>query len=85
LEYSIPTDLSPTRGGKVAMTVALDSSLPESTLSKLIVVDIAPSKGTLSNEFREYVSAMKKIEAAKVSSRKEALEILQEFEKVPST
>ncbi|KAJ7865700.1 alpha/beta-hydrolase [Mycena leptocephala] len=70
-------------GGKVAMTVALDSSLPESTLSKLIVVDIAPSKGTLSNEFREYVSAMKKIEAAKVSSRKEALEILQEFEKDP--
>ncbi|KAJ7129133.1 alpha/beta-hydrolase [Mycena epipterygia] len=70
-------------GGKVAMTVALESSLPPSTLSKLIVVDIAPSKGELSNEFKGYISAMKKIEAAKVSNRKEALEILQEYEKNP--
>ncbi|KAJ7265452.1 Alpha/Beta hydrolase protein [Mycena haematopus] len=72
-------------GGKVAMTVALDSSLPESTLSNLVVVDIAPSRGELSKEFKGYISAMKKIEAAKISSRKEALEILHEYEKVAST
>ncbi|KAJ7194591.1 Alpha/Beta hydrolase protein [Mycena pura] len=70
-------------GGKAAMTVALQSSLPAATLSKLIVVDIAPARGELSKEFKGYISAMKKIEAAKVSSRKEALGILQEFEKDP--
>ncbi|KAJ7682104.1 alpha/beta-hydrolase [Mycena polygramma] len=70
-------------GGKVAMTVALDASLPASTLSKLIVVDIAPARGKLSEEFTRHISAMKKIEAAKISSRKEALEILQEYEKNP--
>ncbi|KAF8214186.1 alpha/beta-hydrolase [Mycena galopus ATCC 62051] len=71
-------------GGKVAMTVALDSSLPESTLSNLVVVDIAPSRGELSKEFKSYISAMKQIEAAKISSRKEALEILNEYEKDPA-
>ncbi|KAJ7682092.1 Alpha/Beta hydrolase protein [Mycena polygramma] len=70
-------------GGKVAMTVALESSLPASTLSKLIVVDIAPARGKLSDEFMGYISAMKKIEAAQISSRKEALEILHEYEKDP--
>ncbi|KAF7335316.1 hypothetical protein MSAN_02342400 [Mycena sanguinolenta] len=70
-------------GGKVAMTVALDASLPESTLSNLVVVDIAPSRGRLSKEFQGYISAMKQIEAAKISTRKEALEILQEHEKDP--
>jgi hypothetical protein len=64
------------------MTVALDSSLSPSSLSKLIVVDIAPARGELSDEFKGYIKAMKKIEAAKVSNRKEALEILQEYEKV---
>ncbi|KAJ6460738.1 alpha/beta-hydrolase [Mycena vitilis] len=75
--------LSPSRGGKVAMTVALESSLPGSTLSKLIVVDIAPARGKLSDEFMGYISAMKKIEAAQISTRKEALEILHEYEKDP--
>ncbi|KAJ7739865.1 Alpha/Beta hydrolase protein [Mycena metata] len=70
-------------GGKVAMTVALESSLPASTLFKLIVVDIAPARGELSDEFKGYISAMKKIEAAKLSNRKEALEILNEYEKNP--
>lgn len=64
------------------MTVALDSSLPESALSNLVVVDIAPARGTLSQEFRDYIAAMKRIEAAKISTRKEALEILNEYEKV---
>ncbi|KAJ7688696.1 alpha/beta-hydrolase [Mycena rosella] len=68
-------------GGKVAMSVALDSALPASTLANLVVVDIAPARGQLSDEFKGYIEAMKKIEAAKVSNRKEALEILQEYEK----
>ncbi|KAJ6536719.1 Alpha/Beta hydrolase protein [Mycena vulgaris] len=71
-------------GGKVAMTVALDSTLPASTLSNLVVVDIAPSKGELSNEFKGYIKAMRLIEAANVSNRKEALEILHEYEKDPA-
>ncbi|KAK7062279.1 Alpha/Beta hydrolase protein [Favolaschia claudopus] len=70
-------------GGKVAMTVALSSALPESTLSKLVVVDIAPTRGELSGEFKTYISAMRTIEAAQVSTRKEALDILQEHEKDP--
>jgi len=61
------------------MTLALSS--PES-LERLIVADIAPSKGKLSSEFQDYVVAMKKIEAAGVGSRKEAQAILHEYEKV---
>ncbi|KAF7332673.1 hypothetical protein MKEN_00150200 [Mycena kentingensis (nom. inval.)] len=70
-------------GGKVAMSVALDPTLPAETLSMLVVADIAPAKGSLSAEFKSYIVAMQKIEAAKVSSRKEALAILNEFEKDP--
>ncbi|KAJ6615615.1 Alpha/Beta hydrolase protein [Mycena sp. CBHHK59/15] len=70
-------------GGKVAMTVALDSSVSTSTLSRLVVVDIAPARGQLSDEFKSYITAMKRIEAAKISNRKEALEILHEYEKDP--
>ncbi|KAJ7055006.1 Alpha/Beta hydrolase protein [Mycena amicta] len=70
-------------GGKVAMSVALEPSLPSDTLAKLIVADIAPANGQLSTEFKSYIAAMQKIEAAKVSSRKEALEILNEVEKDP--
>ena len=72
------------RGGKVAMAFALNSDLPRDMLSNLIVVDIAPSKGELSSEFTTYVEGMKKIEASKVSSRKEAQDILTEYEKVRS-
>ncbi|KAJ7167725.1 alpha/beta-hydrolase [Mycena filopes] len=71
-------------GGKVAMAVALESSLPASTLSKLIVVDIAPARGTMSAEFHQHIKAMKEIEAAEVSQRKEALKILQQYEKDPA-
>ncbi|KAF7302259.1 hypothetical protein MIND_00792900 [Mycena indigotica] len=70
-------------GGKAAMTVALEPTLPANTLSKLIVADIAPARGQLSAEFKSYIAAMQKIEAAKISSRKEALEILNEYETDP--
>lgn len=64
------------------MTLALDPALPPSTLSNLIIADIAPSKGALSSEFLSYIQAMKKINDAQVRSRKSAQEILYEYEKV---
>jgi len=69
-------------GGKVAMSVALDPSLSDSDeqISKLIVADVAPSRANLSPSFVGYIQTMKKIETAKVGSRKEALEMLEECE-----
>ncbi|KAJ7639505.1 Alpha/Beta hydrolase protein, partial [Roridomyces roridus] len=69
-------------GGKAAMSVAL-SPAHSNLLEKLIVVDIAPSRGALSSDFKAYVDAMQSIESAGVSTRKEALEILEEVEKNP--
>ncbi|EPS95929.1 hypothetical protein FOMPIDRAFT_1053727 [Fomitopsis schrenkii] len=66
-------------GGKVAMSVALSPDCPPD-LRHLIVADIAPSKGPLSREFSGYVEALKKIEASKVTSRKEAQDILRPYE-----
>lgn len=64
------------------MTFALDPELPQGLLSNLIVADIAPSKGDLSPEFTGYVQGMQKIEKSKVSSRKEAQDMLSEYEPV---
>ncbi|PBK92853.1 alpha/beta-hydrolase [Armillaria gallica] len=71
-------------GGKVAAAVALDPNLGASTLSHVISVDITPARGSLSNEFQSYIEVMKRIEALKVKTRKEAVEILHETEKDPS-
>ncbi|KAF5348438.1 hypothetical protein D9757_012782 [Collybiopsis confluens] len=65
-------------GGKVAMTVALN---PASALSHLIVADIAPNRGQLSDEFSSYIEAMKRIESMKLQTRKEAERALAEYEK----
>lgn len=46
------------------------------------MVDIAPGVGSISPEFREYLTAMKEIDDANVKSRKEADVILQKYEKV---
>ena len=72
------------RGGKVAMAFALSPELPPGLLSRLIVADIAPSRGALSPEFRNYTDVMLKIEAAKIHSRKEANEMIQQVEPVSS-
>ncbi|KAG7445032.1 uncharacterized protein BT62DRAFT_933447 [Guyanagaster necrorhizus] len=64
-------------GGKVAAAVALAPNLGMSTLSHLI--------SEVSNEFKSYVKSMKKIEAMKVKTRKEAVDILHETEKSPHT
>ncbi|THV04782.1 alpha/beta-hydrolase [Dendrothele bispora CBS 962.96] len=68
-------------GGKVVMSLALNPSLPPSTLSNLIVADIAPNRGKLSEEFMNYIEAMKKIERLRLRTRKEATQVLQEYEK----
>lgn len=47
-----------------------------------VVVDIAPGIGKISPEFRAYLDAMKEIDEAKVSSRKEADSILHKTEPV---
>jgi len=64
------------------MALALSPDLPSGVLKNLIVADIAPSKGDLSDEFKGYIEGMKKIEAAKVSSRKEAQDLLANYESV---
>jgi hypothetical protein len=51
-------------------------------ISRLAVLDIAPSKGKISPEFVSYLSAMKEIESARVANRKQATEILQKYERV---
>lgn len=63
------------------MSVALSPECP-ADLRHLIVADIAPSKGPLSPEFSAYVEALRKIEASKVASRKEAQDILRPYEQV---
>ncbi|KAF8960026.1 Alpha/Beta hydrolase protein [Flammula alnicola] len=56
-------------GGKVAMAYALslkEANVPAGTLSHLIIVDTAPPTDSLSAvaaEFRQYISAMQKIES----------------------
>ncbi|KAL1697291.1 Alpha/Beta hydrolase protein [Schizophyllum commune] len=72
-------------GGKVAMTVALNPTLPEGLLENLIVEDTAPSAGAQMTEFPGYIKGMREVNAAKVTSRKEAAGILSEWEKDPAT
>ncbi|OJT03359.1 Abhydrolase domain-containing protein C22H12.03 [Trametes pubescens] len=67
-------------GGKVAMTVALDPETPSDLLSHLIVADIAPARGALSNEFQAYIRGMKQVEASQVNTRREADHILKDVE-----
>ncbi|KAJ4489882.1 alpha/beta-hydrolase [Lentinula aciculospora] len=69
-------------GGKVAMTLALNPSLPPSVLQNLIVADIAPVPAHLSSEFLLYIKAMKRIETMRLRTRKEAEKVLTEYEKV---
>lgn len=70
------------RGGKVAMAVALSTELPADTIEHLIVADIAPSNAELSTQFQGYIDAMNKVGQSKVSSRREAQDILAPYEPV---
>ncbi|WFC95381.1 methionyl aminopeptidase [Malassezia brasiliensis] len=67
-------------GGKVAMAMALDPSLPSGTLSHLVSVDMSPAEGPISPEFMRYARTMLEIERANVKQRSEADEILQKVE-----
>lgn len=67
-------------GGKVAMTVALNPN-GSSIVNKLMVVDISPMKGKISDEFVTYLNGMKEINSMEIKNRKEADQILSKFEK----
>ncbi|KAG1736539.1 alpha beta-hydrolase [Suillus lakei] len=71
-------------GGKVAMALALDPELPSDLLANLIVSDIAPVRAKVSQDTVQHIRAMEKIEAGNVSTRKEADEIMSEYEQDPS-
>ena len=66
------------------MAVALSPALPAGAVEHLIVADIAPSTAFLSPEFQGYIEAMNKIEKSRVSSRREAQDILAPYEPVGS-
>ncbi|THV05638.1 alpha/beta-hydrolase, partial [Dendrothele bispora CBS 962.96] len=68
-------------GGKVAMTTVLGRYLPPSTIANLVVADIAPIKGKVSRASVSYFEAMKKIESMKLKTKKEARNVLAEWEK----
>lgn len=63
------------------MTLALRSP---GMVKDLVAVDNAPVDAILSTDFAKYVRGMKKVEAAGVSSQKEADAIMSEFEDVCS-
>lgn len=48
----------------------------------LISVDNAPVTAPLGNDFFNYIQGMRKIEKSKISSRDEADQIMQSYEKV---
>lgn len=75
------------RGGKAVMTLALDKGLPSNLLKNLIVVDIPPTKSSVSRTTVSYIEAMKRIEHLKLTgstARKVADELLTDVEKVVS-
>jgi pimeloyl-ACP methyl ester carboxylesterase len=76
------TLLGHSMGGKVAMTLALHPDTPKSLLKNLIVEDVSPIKGRLSNEFTGYARAMRRIMDMNLKDRKEADEVLKEIEPV---
>jgi hypothetical protein len=70
-------------GGKAAMAVVLsEQDEGEAAVEKLVVADIAPSVGKISEEFEAHVRQMKEVDARGVKSRKEAHAVMSEVEKV---
>jgi pimeloyl-ACP methyl ester carboxylesterase len=70
-------------GGKAVMSYALsEEGQKEGRLGKLIVADIAPNAGKISDEFREYVAAMKRVDEIGYKTRREAQEAMKETESV---
>lgn len=65
------------------MTFALNPETPTDLLKDLIVSDIAPVRAKASADTVSHIQGMEEVEASNVSSRKQANEILEKFEKVP--
>lgn len=65
-------------GAKTVMTMALRDP---NCCDNIIAVDNAPVDAALLSDFPKYVEGMKKVEAAKVRSQKEADKILEPFAK----
>lgn len=65
------------------MAFALNPETPSELLKDLIVSDIAPVRAKASTDTVLRIRGMEEIEARNVTSRKEADEILQQYEKVP--
>lgn len=65
------------RGGKVSMTLFLTKP-HHSVLKDLIVLDIAPNKGSISEDFKGYLRSMRDLERGRVGTRKEADVVLRE-------
>jgi len=62
------------------MALALHPQLPPGQLAHLVVVDISPAKGPIGNAFVGYIEAMKKIEAANHSNKKDIAATLEQCE-----
>jgi pimeloyl-ACP methyl ester carboxylesterase len=70
-------------GGKAAMAYALGKDARvDGRLGKLVVEDTAPSRETISAGFREYVVAMRRINALGLKTKKEAEAALRHTEPV---
>lgn len=68
------------------MTVALSSESPTNLLKDLVVSDIAPMRATkASADTISHFQGMEEIETSHVASRKQANEILEQYEKVPTS
>ena len=61
------------------MAFALSPTLPQDTLDHLVVVDVAPAKGTLSSEFQTYINVMANIEKSGVGNVHSVLLWIQKF------
>ncbi|KDQ15961.1 hypothetical protein BOTBODRAFT_31413 [Botryobasidium botryosum FD-172 SS1] len=79
-DLSNVTLLGHSMGGKVAMTAALQPGLADNLISRLIVADMTPAKGSISDSFKVYLQGMQEVEKSKVKDRKAADKILQSYE-----
>lgn len=77
-----PTIIGHSMGAKAAMALALRSP---GLVRDVVAVDNAPVDAALGTDFGKYIRAMKRVEAAGVTSQKEADAIMAEVEEVGHT